>query len=172
MITSKQTKREHLVSRALVFKWHRRFADGQDRKVAPGRKKQYCAKQYMSIRESHAADTRLTIRELIEWFDMGYGTMHRILREDLQMSKVILSYKFDFYMYMMRIAKVLDHSYNIVNRNNQFKGMRFRSLQELQAATSPIVAQYGQQWYEDVFEQWIHHHRRRVKCEGHYSRTG
>ena len=25
-----QTKREHLVSRILVFKWHRRFADGQD----------------------------------------------------------------------------------------------------------------------------------------------
>ena len=26
----KQTKKESLVSRALVFKWHRRFADGQD----------------------------------------------------------------------------------------------------------------------------------------------
>ena len=25
-----QTKREQLVSRALVFKWHRRFADGQN----------------------------------------------------------------------------------------------------------------------------------------------
>ena len=25
-----QTEREHLVSRALVFKWHRRFADGQN----------------------------------------------------------------------------------------------------------------------------------------------
>ena len=24
------TKREHLVSRALVFKWHRRFANGKD----------------------------------------------------------------------------------------------------------------------------------------------
>ena len=67
------------------------------------------------------------------------------------MSKVILSYKFDFYM--MHVAKVLDHTYNIVNRNNHFKGMRFRSLQELQAATSRIVAPYGQQWYEDVFEQ-------------------
>ena len=42
------------------------------------------------------------------------------------MSKVILSYKFDFYM--MHFAKVSDHSYNMVNRNNQFKGMLFRSL--------------------------------------------
>ena len=54
---------------------------------------------------------------------------------------------------MMHVAKVSDHSYNIVNRNNQFKGMQFRSLQELRAATSQIVAQYGQQWYKDVFEQ-------------------
>ena len=55
--------------------------------------------------------------------------MHRILAEDLQMSKVIQSYKFDFFM--MHVAKVSDHSYNIVNHNNQFKGMRFRSLKEL-----------------------------------------
>ena len=32
------------------------------------------------------------------------------------MSKVILSYKFDFYM--MHVVKVSDHSYNIVNRIN------------------------------------------------------
>ena len=59
----------------------------------------------------------------------------------------------------MHVVKVSDHSYNIMNRNNQFKGMRFRFLQELRAATSRIVAQYVQQWYEDVFEQWIHRHR-------------
>ena len=104
-----------------------------------------------SIREALAADRQLTTRELIQLFDMGYGTMHRILMEDLQMSKVILSYKFDFYM--MHVAKVSDHSLNIGNRNNQFKGMRFCSLQELRAATSRILEQYGQQWYEDVLEQ-------------------
>ena len=70
-----------------------------------------------SIREAPAADRRLAIRDLIERFGMGYGTLHRILTEDLQMSKAILSYKFDFYM--MHIAKVSDYSYTIVNRNNQ-----------------------------------------------------
>ena len=70
-----------------------------------------------SILEALAADRRLTIRDLIERFDMGYDTMHRILTEDLQMSKAILSYKFDFYM--MHIARVSDYSYTIVNRNNQ-----------------------------------------------------
>ena len=66
----------------------------------------------MSNREALAADRRLTIRDLIERFDMGYGTMHRILTEDLQMSQAILSYKFDFYM--MHIAKISDYSYTIV----------------------------------------------------------
>ena len=56
---------------------------------------------------------------------------------------------------MMHVAKVSEHSYNIVNRNNQFKGMRFRSLQELRAATSHIVTQYVQQWNEDVFESIV-----------------
>ena len=70
-----------------------------------------------SIREALAADRRLTIRDLIGRFDMGYGTMHRILTEDLQMLKAILSYKFDFYM--IHIAKVSDYSYTIVNRNSQ-----------------------------------------------------
>ena len=85
--------------------------------VAPGRKKQYDAMIVTSNREALAADRRLTIRDLTERFDMGYGTMHPILTEYLQMSKAILSYKFDFYM--MHIAKVSDYSYTIVNRNNQ-----------------------------------------------------
>ena len=65
-------------------------------KVAPGRKKLYGAMIVTSIREAQVADSRPTIREQIERFYMGYDTMHRILTEDLQMSKVILSYKFDF----------------------------------------------------------------------------
>ena len=58
----------------------------------------------------------------------------------MQMSMVILSYKFDFFM--IHVVKESGYSYN---RNNQFKGMRVRSLQELRAATSRIVAQYVQQ---------------------------
>ena len=70
-----------------------------------------------SILEALASDRRLTSRDLIERFDMGYGTMQQILTEDLQMSKAILSNKFDFYM--MFIAKVSNYSYIIVNRNDQ-----------------------------------------------------
>ena len=96
-----QTKRERSVSRALVFKWHRRFADGQDsleEQEGCGRKKQYGATTVTSIREALDADRQLTIRELVERFDMGYGTIHRVLMKDLQMSKVILSYYFELHV--------------------------------------------------------------------------
>ena len=98
-----------------------------------------------SIRVAQAADRRLTIRELIERFDMGYGTMHRILAEDLQMLKVILSYKFDFYM--MHVEKVTDHSYNIMNRHNQFSGkycsVLCRNFEQLQAGLSHSMDNSG-----------------------------
>ena len=66
------------------------------------------------------------------------------------MSMVILSYKFD--CYMMHVAKVSDHNYKIVNRNNQFNAMWFHSLQELRAAASQI--------FRTVLT--IHRHRRYV----------
>ena len=118
-------------------------------------KRKYGAIIVRSICEAHAADRRLTIKELIERFDMGYGTMHRVLTEDLQMSKVILSYKFDFYM--MHVAKVSDHSYSIVYRNNQFKGTSNSYKPDCRTV-----------WIAVVRGQWIHRHRRCVECEGFY----
>ena len=91
---------------------------------------------------------------------MGYDTMHRILTDDFQMSKVILSYRFDFYM--THVAKVSDYSYNIVIRNNQFKGTRFRSLQELRAATTEPDCRTV--WTTVVRGR----HCRCVECEGYY----
>ena len=108
----------------------------------PERKKQYDAMIVTSIHEALAADRRLTIRDLIERFDMGYGTMHRILTEDLQMLKVILSYKFDFYM--MHVAKVSDHSYNIMNCNNQYmRSILCRNFKQLQAVSSHSMDSSG-----------------------------
>ena len=95
-----------------------------------------------SIREALAADRRLTTRDLNERFDMGYGTMHRILTEDLQMSKAILSYKFDFYM--MHIAKVSDYSYTIVNRNNQrMRSVLCLNFEQLKAVSSHTMDSSG-----------------------------
>ena len=47
----------------------------------------------------------------------------------------VISYKFDFFI--MHVANVSDHSYNIANRNNQFNGMRFRALQGISSSYKP-----------------------------------
>ena len=41
-----------------------------------------------SIRDALVADRQLMIRELAELFDMGFGTIHWILTELLQMTKI------------------------------------------------------------------------------------
>ena len=46
--------------------------------------------------------------------------MHRALKVDLQMSNVILSYNLIYTCTSAMLQKVSDHSYNIVNGNNQF----------------------------------------------------
>ena len=92
-----KTKRDKPVSRALVLKLHRRFSEGQgsfEEREGRGRKKRYCVSTVTAIRDALDVDRRLTVRELAERFNIGYGTVHRILMEKLHMSKVILSYIF------------------------------------------------------------------------------
>lgn len=85
------TQRKHSVSRALVFKWHQRFSNGQESVedgTGRGRKKKCGKTAVTSIREAIEADRRLTVRALAERFDLGYGTVQRILTDELQLSKV------------------------------------------------------------------------------------
>ncbi|XP_052777722.1 protein GVQW3-like [Mya arenaria] len=85
------TSVKNSVSRSLVFEWHRRFRDGRESlKDDEGRerKKKYGATLVTSIADALVKDRRLKARTLSEMFDVGYGTIHRILTEDIQMSKV------------------------------------------------------------------------------------
>ena len=50
----------------------------------------------------------------------------------------------------------------------QLKGYRFRSLHDLQVATTNIVSQYDQEWYRDVYKQWIYRHKRCIQHNGEY----
>lgn len=80
------------VSRSLVFRWHKRFKDGQDDlKDERGRGRQRdiaTSSLTTSIREAVMEDRRLTVRTLAQRFDVGNGTVHRILKDELLMSKV------------------------------------------------------------------------------------
>ena len=76
----------------------RRFSDGQcslEEQEGRGRKKTtYGATIVMSIHDVLVSDRRPTIRELVQRLDMGYGTIHRVPTEILEISKIILSLKF------------------------------------------------------------------------------
>jgi len=73
------TKKRDPVSRSLVFKWHQKIAEGKDsfeERQGRGRKRKFGATVETSIREALDADRRLTIRDLAEKFEIGYGTVH------------------------------------------------------------------------------------------------
>jgi hypothetical protein len=43
------------------------------------------------------------------------------------------------------------------------KGWKFDSFQELSFATQKVVADFDQEWYGAVFDQWIYRHHRCIE---------
>jgi histone-lysine N-methyltransferase SETMAR len=48
------------------------------------------------------------------------------------------------------------------------KGRKFDSFQELSFATQKVVADFDQEWYRAVFDQWIYRHHRCIELGGDY----
>ena len=51
---------------------------------------------------------------------------------------------------------------------NKLKGRRFHSLMDLRQATAAVVSEYDTEWYGQVFQKWVHRHRRCIECKGEY----
>ena len=50
----------------------------------------------------------------------------------------------------------------------QLKGRRFENLKKLQTATNAVIKHYKPAWYDNIFQQWVYRHRRRIECRGCY----
>ena len=50
----------------------------------------------------------------------------------------------------------------------QLKGRKFKSLSGLRVAVKTIVSQFDEQWYENMFDQWVQRHRRCILHLGEY----
>ena len=78
------------VSFALVFKWHKRSAEGwtgeSDSKL--GRPTEINSQIVNHVRDAIDTDRRLTVREISEDIGISKTSVHRILRETLVMSRV------------------------------------------------------------------------------------
>lgn len=85
---------ESSVSRSLVFKWHKRFRDGQESvadDVRPGRPRTAVSPKVIdSVKSIVHEDRRVTIGEIISALnvDISYGSVQSILTETLKMRRV------------------------------------------------------------------------------------
>ena len=84
-------KSKQSCSRALVFRWHKRFSEGfediGDMKRS-GRPKGVTDKAVRSVREILNEDRRRTVREICDSVYLKRTAVHPIIKEDLNLSKV------------------------------------------------------------------------------------
>ena len=85
------TERHRNVSRALVYKWNGRFSQGEasnKENLTPGRPKTVDDRAVEQIRGVINVDRRQTVREIAEVTGFSKTSVHRVLSEDLKMSRV------------------------------------------------------------------------------------
>lgn len=87
-----ETYGETKVNRRLVYRWFQRFNDGDESledKERPGRPVDARSDHNVKlVSDAVNEDRRSTIRALCEDLDMSFGTVQRILHEDLKMRRV------------------------------------------------------------------------------------
>ncbi|KAK3084951.1 hypothetical protein FSP39_021962 [Pinctada imbricata] len=76
------------VSRALIYKWHKRFTDGWTDNVTQGRKKKDNLTTIKFVKKVIDEDRRQTVREVAEKTGISKSAIQRILSYDLGMSRV------------------------------------------------------------------------------------
>ena len=88
----KQSEKHSKVSRSLIFKWHKRFADERDsladdeREGRPSFRESDAVKN--EVRDVINGDRRLTVREVADKCEISKTTAHQILGNDLNMNRV------------------------------------------------------------------------------------
>ena len=84
--------KEKNVSRALVFKWHKRFRDGRgscnddERSGCPT--SVTTESNVSRVRDKLDQDRRITLTQLSEDLSISYGSVHNIVKKKLEMSRV------------------------------------------------------------------------------------
>ena len=87
----KETSFKDKISQTTVYEWHKRFSEGRtklDDNEGRGRKRKIRTSLTSSVEEALQADRRATVRGLADRFDASYGTVYRILTEELHITKV------------------------------------------------------------------------------------
>lgn len=87
----RRDKSKPICSRALVFRWHKRFSDGHedvDDLKRSGRPSVASERDINSVRDMLQDDRRRTVREIGDSVQLKRTVVHKIMREHLNLSKV------------------------------------------------------------------------------------
>ena len=88
-ILNRSTKRPS-VAGSLVYKWHKWYIEGQETIMDNDRCGRLVSKSKTSnvklVKDRLDVDRRVTMHELFSKLDVGYGAVHRILKNELSMS--------------------------------------------------------------------------------------
>lgn len=79
------------VSRSLVFRWHKRFSEGHEsleNEERSGRPSAIDATLLQNVKDVVYADRRVTVRDICDETGYSFGTVHRVLTNNLNMRKV------------------------------------------------------------------------------------
>ena len=80
------------VAWSLLYKWHKRYSEGRETIMADDRCGLPVSKSKTSdiklVKDRLDVDWRVFMHELCSVLDMGYGTVHRILKDELNMNIV------------------------------------------------------------------------------------
>ena len=78
-------------SRALVFRWHKRFSEGEDNvddKKRSGRPRSIGKRRVSSIEAIIRNDGRRTVREISDITNCKRTALHEVMKKELKLSKV------------------------------------------------------------------------------------
>ena len=89
-ITEMETSASHRgVSRALIYKWHKRFTTGwTESNAKKGRRKEIHSAIIKKVSDVIDADRRHTVREVAEIVGISKSSAHKIISDELGMSRV------------------------------------------------------------------------------------
>jgi len=82
---------ETAVKKTVIYKWYNRFQEGRENigdDARSGRPASKTSSHVAAVKELLDKDRRITIREIVDRTDCGYGTVFKIIHDQLNMRRI------------------------------------------------------------------------------------
>lgn len=158
------------VSRALVYRWHKRYSEGRSTPyddVKPGRPSVIDENVTSTVQNAIRKDGRSTVRDIALLCDIGVATAHKILTEKLNLVRLCARW-------VPRLLTLEDQNRRVAASRAfpcvkaELRGLKFRDFSELKTATLNAVRKLDVQWCRNVFDKWVQRHMKCIEKEGVY----